>query len=72
MPKILLVDDDKDLRQSLALVLDHHGFEVTTAGNVAEALAFISSESLKCCSVIFICQAMKRFTLESRREAVPS
>jgi CheY-like chemotaxis protein len=43
MPKILLVDDDKDLRQSLAAVLEHHGFEVKTAGNVAEALTFISS-----------------------------
>jgi DNA-binding response OmpR family regulator len=47
MPKILLVDDDRDLRQSLALVLDHHGFEVTTAGNVVEALTFISSESFE-------------------------
>jgi CheY-like chemotaxis protein len=45
MPKILLVDDDKDLRQSLASVLEHHGFEVKTAGNVAEALTFISSEN---------------------------
>jgi len=45
MPKILLVDDDKDLRQSLASVLEHHGFEVKTAGNVAEALTFISSET---------------------------
>ena len=45
MPKILLVDDDKDLRQSLASVLEHHGFEVKTAGNVAEALTLISSES---------------------------
>jgi CheY-like chemotaxis protein len=45
MPKILLVDDDKDLRQSLASVLMHHGFQVKTAGSVAEALTFISSES---------------------------
>jgi DNA-binding response OmpR family regulator len=45
MPKILLVDDDKDLRQSLASVLEHHGFEVMTAGNVAEALTLISSDS---------------------------
>src|SRR6202789_2112138 len=45
MPKILLVDDDKDLRQSLASILTHHGFQVRTAGSVAEALTFISSES---------------------------
>jgi CheY-like chemotaxis protein len=43
MARILLVDDDKDLRLSLASVLEHHGFEVKTAGNVPEALACISS-----------------------------
>jgi CheY-like chemotaxis protein len=47
MPKILLVDDDKDLRLSLASVLEHHGFEVKTAGNVSEALTFISSETFE-------------------------
>jgi DNA-binding response OmpR family regulator len=47
MTKILLVDDDQDLRLSLASVLEHHGFEVKTAGNVAEALTLISSESFE-------------------------
>ena len=45
MTRMLLVDDDKDLRQSLAYVLEHHGFEVRVAGTVPEALSFLSSEA---------------------------
>jgi DNA-binding response OmpR family regulator len=46
MPRILLIDDDKDLRESVASGLEHHGFEVRIAGNVPKALTYISSESL--------------------------
>jgi CheY-like chemotaxis protein len=42
---ILLVDDDKVLRHTLATVLQHHGYDVTTAGSVPEALKFISAGS---------------------------
>jgi CheY-like chemotaxis protein len=37
-PKILLADDSESVRQSLKMVLEHHGFLVTAAANVAEAL----------------------------------
>jgi len=40
---VLLVDDDADLLFSLAKVLEHHDFAVTTAPNVSEALKHISS-----------------------------
>ena len=41
--KILLVDDDDLVRQSLDELLQQQGFDVTTAANVSEALKFISS-----------------------------
>jgi len=43
-PKILLVDDSESLRQSLKLVLEHHGFHVTAAANVADAIHLIDTE----------------------------
>jgi two-component system response regulator MprA len=38
MPKILLVDDEKDLRDSLADALTDHGFRVTAVANGADAI----------------------------------
>jgi CheY-like chemotaxis protein len=43
-PKILLVDDSESVRKSLKLVLEHHGFHVTAAANVAEAIHLIVTE----------------------------
>src|ERR1700677_3629682 len=40
---VLLVDDDTALLSSLAQVLKHHDFTVTTASTVSEALKYISS-----------------------------
>lgn len=37
--EILLVDDDRDIRDSLKIILEKSGFAVRTAGNGQEALA---------------------------------
>jgi two-component system phosphate regulon response regulator OmpR len=42
-PHILVVDDDKRLRDLLARYLAEHGFRVTTAGEAAEAWARLAS-----------------------------
>jgi len=41
--RLLLVDDDDDLRETLCLILEHGGFEVRCAANVNEALKLIAS-----------------------------
>jgi CheY-like chemotaxis protein len=43
--KILVVDDDETLRDLLATVLRQHGYDVTTAASVSEALRLISAGS---------------------------
>ncbi|MHB8302521.1 MAG: response regulator [Acidobacteriaceae bacterium] len=44
-PRILVVDDTESVRESLAMVLRHNGFEVVTAGDVNTALQLIGSET---------------------------
>ena len=41
-PTVLVVDDDQDIRESLAQILTEEGFDVTSASNGAEALAEIA------------------------------
>jgi len=36
--EILLVDDDRDFRDALQIILENHGYTVQTAGNRPEAL----------------------------------
>ncbi len=43
--RILFVDDEADLRLTFPLIMKMHGFEVRTAGTVAEALAEITTHS---------------------------
>ncbi|MDQ1453338.1 MAG: hypothetical protein QOK38_3204 [Acidobacteriaceae bacterium] len=43
--KLLLVDDDEALRYMLATVLEEHGYDVTTAASVPEALKLITAGS---------------------------
>lgn len=38
-PLVLVVDDHPDLREVLALILEHHGFRVMTAGDGREAVS---------------------------------
>lgn len=42
--RLLCVDDEESIRSTLAAILGKHGFDVTTAGTVAEALQKITSE----------------------------
>jgi DNA-binding response OmpR family regulator len=41
--RLLLVDDDDMLRETLCLILEHDGFEVSTASNVIDALKLITA-----------------------------
>lgn len=43
LAKVLIVDDDEVVRVSLCTILENHGFEVTCAANVSQALKLISS-----------------------------
>jgi len=38
---VLIVDDDRDCRETLAVILEHHGYSVATATNAREALALL-------------------------------
>ncbi len=40
---ILIVDDEPNLRQSLSMILQRNGYQVTTAGNAAEALKYLEA-----------------------------
>lgn len=40
--RVLVVDDNEAIRVSMCKILEHHGFEVTCAGDVTEALRHIS------------------------------
>jgi CheY-like chemotaxis protein len=42
--RVLVVDDDRDIRESLSGMLSDEGFEVITAVNGLEALAIVNSE----------------------------
>src|SRR5277367_3908447 len=42
--KLLLVDDDETIRYTLGIILRKHGFDVTAAATVTEALKHISFE----------------------------
>lgn len=42
--RVLVVDDNEAVRVSLCAILEKHGFEATSAGDVSAALRFISSE----------------------------
>jgi DNA-binding NtrC family response regulator len=55
--KILLVDDDEALCRIMGNLLEHEGFEITVAGNVAAALKRISSERYDVLLSIYTCQA---------------
>ena len=44
-PRILLVDDDESIRETLSLILENSGFQVVVAANVNDALKLISTHT---------------------------
>jgi len=44
-PRLLFVDDEENIRLTLPLLLEQHGFDVTTVDEVADALAQITAVS---------------------------
>ena len=44
LARVLVVDDDEMVRETLCTILQNHDFEVTCAANVSQALKFISSQ----------------------------
>ncbi len=44
LARVLVVEDNEAIRLSLFAILKNHGFEVTCAADVSEALKFISSQ----------------------------
>ena len=43
-PKVLFVDDEQNIRIMLGLVLERHGFDVTSVGSVPDALKLITQQ----------------------------
>src|ERR1700730_17485703 len=43
LARVLVVDDDEVVRETLSKILQNYNFEVTCAANVSQALKFISS-----------------------------
>jgi ActR/RegA family two-component response regulator len=46
-PRLLFVDDDESLRQTLPLILTQEGFDCTTVGSVSEAISEISRQQFE-------------------------
>jgi DNA-binding NtrC family response regulator len=49
LARVLVVDDDEVVRETLGTILQNHGFEVTCAANVSQALKFISRRNTMYC-----------------------
>jgi len=70
MPRILVVEDNTGMREMLATVLREGGYEVTTAGSVAEGLAWLARESFSL--ILSDLQLPDRDGIDFCREARPA
>ncbi len=61
--KLLLVDDDRWLLESMAGWLDEQGFEVTGASTVAQARQKLKSENFNACLIDIVLEGEDGFTL---------
>ena len=50
--KVLIVDDERDIRDSLKEIFEDEGYDVSTAANGAEALDRLATEALPCAMVL--------------------
>lgn len=51
-PRVLIVEDDQDIRETLAQVLELEGYEVHTAGNGRIALDWVNSQTDLPCVIL--------------------
>jgi CheY-like chemotaxis protein len=70
---VLLVEDDQDLRDTIAALLSRHGHQVTTAADGAEALGWLKRPGVSPCLVLLdlMMPGMSGFDLRSRMVADP-
>jgi DNA-binding NtrC family response regulator len=72
MPRMLVVDDQADVRAMLSIVLRVHGFETVEAGNAAAAVKAIEEASFDAVIVDIFLGGTNGFDLiSSMRERVP-
>jgi CheY-like chemotaxis protein len=50
--KVMIVDDEPDIRESLQEFFEDEGYVVSTAENGAQALALLNDESLPCVVIL--------------------
>ena len=72
MPRILVVDDQADVRAMISIVLRVHGFEIAEAANAGEALKVFEGTSFDAAIVDIFLEGANGFDLITiMRERVP-
>ncbi len=66
---VLVVDDDRDMREALGMVLGRHGYQVATAADGAEALEHLRQAPRRPC-VVLLDLMMPRMNGFQMREAM--
>lgn len=72
---VLVVDDDPDIREAIAQVLEDEGYGTVSVGNGREALAYLRQESAPCCILLDLMMPVMNgfaFRAEQQQDAVLS